>query len=447
MASVSRPVKAPMAIAAIASCCGAAAFFGGSESSGFIAQPVSTVSREGLTQKSKLVASRADAFLAPTPGLETEGAASSSALAATLGVTAALALAGASSTRKRSVAKSPTVVASKSIFDQAATSASIPATTTTSTLTFGETTWGRSRGAKVGMRYKDKWGVHHDIAKIRGQERDDKKLNHRRAWRLRTMWFKYSAHFKGRNATEYRLARRKVMKSLTHKKRMRKIFKRERRSLWIMRVRANARLHGISYSSLMCKLKEADININRKILSQLGVYDRPVFSSILECAIPNWREVREYRLNKTKKPEYTYEQLDSVFIPYLEKSFPDIYTDATIRFNRKVHDWGIEYTVDAGDPKMWQEVLPKMPELQNFNLPDHWCGNLNAETEFLPIEYWDWGTDEKKAPKKWKEFAAQYREKKQKDYEAKQSGRRGWPTREGISRESWFEEEPQTWFD
>jgi len=214
-----------------------------------------------------------------------------------------------------------------------------------------------------------------------------------------------------------------------------------------MRVRANARLHGISYSTLICKLKEADIQINRKILSQLGIYDRSVFTSILETAVPNWREVRDYRLNKTVKKTYTHDQLDNVFIPYLEKTFPDIYTDATIRFNRKVHDWGIEYTVDAGDPKMWQEVLPKMPELQNFNLPDHWCGNLNAETEFLPIEYWDWGDDMDKATVTYKKFLDVYRRKKDEDYEAKKRGEPGWPTKEGVSREDWYKEEPQSWFE
>eukprot|EP00929_Paragymnodinium_shiwhaense_P099219 TRINITY_DN607_c0_g1_i1.p1 TRINITY_DN607_c0_g1~~TRINITY_DN607_c0_g1_i1.p1 ORF type:complete len:496 (+),score=115.19 TRINITY_DN607_c0_g1_i1:194-1489(+) len=429
---------------------------GSRQSNNFVADLASSVGRVGLLQKrSEAAAASQRAEAAPvSQGHESAtGAASSSSLwSAALGATSLLALAGASSTRKRaSAASSPVAVAvNRDVESGAATVASAVPTTASSALAGGvQPTAASARSPQVVLRVyiRGKNDPIMKVPKIRGQEREHMQKNHRRAWRLRTMWFKYSAHFKGRNATEYRLARRKVMKSLTHKKRMRKIFKRERRSLWIMRVRANARLHGISYSSLMCKLKEADININRKILSQLGVYDRPVFSSILECAIPNWREVREYRLNKTKKPEYTYEQLDSVFIPYLEKSFPDIYTDATIRFNRKVHDWGIEYTVDAGDPKMWQEVLPKMPELQNFNLPDHWCGNLNAETEFLPIEYWDWGTDEKKAPKKWKEFANQYREKKQKDYERKQAGFRGWPTKDGVSREDWYNPEPQTWFD
>eukprot|EP00435_Cladocopium_sp_Y103_P034254 s3664_g8.t2 len=101
--------------------------------------------------------------------------------------------------------------------------------------------------------------------------------------RRKSMWLKYSLdnmHKRPRNC--YRLARQAVMKALKRKYRSRRLFKRERRQLWIQRVGNNSKLHGIPYNQFICKLKEANININRKILSQLGIYDRAVFTNVVQ---------------------------------------------------------------------------------------------------------------------------------------------------------------------
>merc|ERR1719401_1541012 len=163
------------------------------------------------------------------------------------------------------------------------------------------------------------------------------------------------------------------------------------------------------------------IRINRKIMSQLGVYDPGVFTNIMNVAIPEWEEIKNKRF---KKPEvWTTEKLDAVTIPMLEKQVPELYTDEHIRFNRKVHDYGVEYTVQMGDPEGWREMLPQMPELANFNIPDHWMGNANAEMEGLPLDLMP---------------VPEHLEK-----ERKERGEKVWPKKEGVSREDWFKEEPQ----
>eukprot|EP00913_Durusdinium_trenchii_P035087 g32822.t2 len=66
---------------------------------------------------------------------------------------------------------------------------------------------------------------------------------------------------------------------------------------------------------------------------------------------------------------------------YLEATIPELYTDPRIRFNRQVKDWGVEYTIDVGDEEEWRDILPKMPELANFQLPDHMLNNSRRQLE------------------------------------------------------------------
>lgn len=251
-------------------------------------------------------------------------------------------------------------------------------------------------------------------------------------------------NYKGRRRNVFRMAKRAVMKSLKLQYSSRRLFKRERRRLWIMRVNANCKLHGVRYNEFICKLKEANININRKILSQLGVYDRGVFTSIMDVAIPNWKDVQALR--NYVKPKMTVKEVDDIMIPHIEKIVPELYTDTCIRFNRQVKDWGIEYTVDMGKPESWRTLLPKMPELANFQLPDHFMGNANAETEGIPIEMVPWQND-REAPKEYKKFLAKVEKSKQEDEEKKAAGQETWPLRdEPLTRDAWFDPEPQSWF-
>jgi len=262
-------------------------------------------------------------------------------------------------------------------------------------------------------------------------------------WRRKEMWLNLSKNFKGKQRNLHRLARQTVMDSMKKKYKSRRLFKRERRKLWIMRCNANCKLHGQTYSWFISKAKEANININRKILAQLGIYDRGIFTNIMDLAIPNWKAVKARR--EYVNPGYSVEQRDDIMIPYIEKCVPEIYTDANIRFNRKVLDGGmIRYTVDMGTPEDWREVLPKMPELANFNLPDHWMRNPNAEDEPFTLDMVT--VPEGDESKDYRRFQYRVAQEKARDKKRAEAGEPTWPTKEGVSRKDWFADEPQSWY-
>lgn len=88
----------------------------------------------------------------------------------------------------------------------------------------------------------------------------------------------------GRRSKTFRAANQTVMKGLMHAYRDRRRRKRDFRRLWITRINAAARLHGLSYSRLMGGLKRAGIEINRKMLADLAVNDAQGFRAVVEAA-------------------------------------------------------------------------------------------------------------------------------------------------------------------
>jgi large subunit ribosomal protein L20 len=82
----------------------------------------------------------------------------------------------------------------------------------------------------------------------------------------------------------YRSARETVERALTFAYRDRRVKKRSFRGLWIVRIGAAAKLNGISYSQLMKGLKEAKIELDRKILAELAVVDLPAFGQLAQAA-------------------------------------------------------------------------------------------------------------------------------------------------------------------
>ena len=82
----------------------------------------------------------------------------------------------------------------------------------------------------------------------------------------------------------YRTAHEQVMHSWKYSYIHRKQLKREMRKLWIARINAAARLNGMTYSRLMHGLKEADVTINRKMLSEIAISDPEGFTSICKIA-------------------------------------------------------------------------------------------------------------------------------------------------------------------
>lgn len=87
--------------------------------------------------------------------------------------------------------------------------------------------------------------------------------------------------FFGRKKNVWTVAKNAVEKGLVYAYRDRKAKKRDFRSLWIQRINAGARLHGMSYSEFMGKIKKANVEINRKALSDLAMNHPAAFEAIV----------------------------------------------------------------------------------------------------------------------------------------------------------------------
>ena len=91
----------------------------------------------------------------------------------------------------------------------------------------------------------------------------------------------------GRKGTRSRLvkpAREALLHALAYATRDRKQRKRQFRELWIIRINAAAREHGVTYGQLVAGLKKADIELDRKILADLAIRDSAAFGRIVEVA-------------------------------------------------------------------------------------------------------------------------------------------------------------------
>lgn len=88
----------------------------------------------------------------------------------------------------------------------------------------------------------------------------------------------------GRRSTLFRTAKDAIAKSGQYAYRDRKVRKRDFRTLWITRISAACRAEGISYSRFMNGLRQADIQINRKVLSNMAIEDNEAFRSLVEKA-------------------------------------------------------------------------------------------------------------------------------------------------------------------
>jgi len=95
---------------------------------------------------------------------------------------------------------------------------------------------------------------------------------------------KLARGYRGTRSKLYRVAVRVVRHSLCYAFRDRKVKKREFRALWIQRINAAARIHGLTYSRFMNGLKRASIEIDRKNLAQMAVEDSYSFSQLVELS-------------------------------------------------------------------------------------------------------------------------------------------------------------------
>jgi large subunit ribosomal protein L20 len=90
--------------------------------------------------------------------------------------------------------------------------------------------------------------------------------------------------FRGRRKNVFRIANEAVMKAGQYAYRDRRVRKREFRALWIARINAAARECGMTYSVFMNGLKKAAIELDRKVLADLAVFDKPAFAKIASQA-------------------------------------------------------------------------------------------------------------------------------------------------------------------
>lgn len=95
---------------------------------------------------------------------------------------------------------------------------------------------------------------------------------------------KYAKGFRGSKSNLFIAANQAIMQAWKNAYRDRRKRKRDFRSLWITRINAAARTHGLSYSRMMNGLKKANICVNRKMLADLAVNDKPAFAKLAQAA-------------------------------------------------------------------------------------------------------------------------------------------------------------------
>lgn len=101
------------------------------------------------------------------------------------------------------------------------------------------------------------------------------KKNHKKVLKLAKGYY-------GAKSKQFKTANQAVMKSLSYAYTGRKLRKRELRKLWITRINEAARIHGMSYSRFINALKQNNIEINRKMLSEMAVNDPDGFKTLVE---------------------------------------------------------------------------------------------------------------------------------------------------------------------
>jgi large subunit ribosomal protein L20 len=90
--------------------------------------------------------------------------------------------------------------------------------------------------------------------------------------------------YRGRNSTSFRVAIEKVEKGLQYAYRDRRTKKRNFRALWIQRINAAVREHGMTYSQFMDGIHKAQIEVDRKVLADLAVHEPEAFKALVEQA-------------------------------------------------------------------------------------------------------------------------------------------------------------------
>jgi large subunit ribosomal protein L20 len=105
-----------------------------------------------------------------------------------------------------------------------------------------------------------------------------------KARRRRNRVLKLAKGFRGGRSRLYKTATEAVDRALVYAYRDRRAKKRDFRRLWIARINAGARMNDMSYSKLMGGLKKANIDLDRKVLSNLAILDADAFTKVVQIA-------------------------------------------------------------------------------------------------------------------------------------------------------------------
>lgn len=107
-------------------------------------------------------------------------------------------------------------------------------------------------------------------------------VNHVASRARRKKVMKLAKGFFGRGKNVWTVAKNKIEKGLQYAYRDRKVKKREFRGLWIQRINAGTRAHGLSYSRFMGKLHQSEVSLNRKVLADLAMNHPEAFKAVVD---------------------------------------------------------------------------------------------------------------------------------------------------------------------
>ena len=99
-------------------------------------------------------------------------------------------------------------------------------------------------------------------------------------------WFKKVKGYQGARRTQWRRVQEAVVRSGVFQYRDRRNIKREYRQLWITRISAACKQRGVNYSRFIAGLKATNIDLNRKMLSEIAIHDPATFDNIVKLAMP-----------------------------------------------------------------------------------------------------------------------------------------------------------------
>lgn len=107
-----------------------------------------------------------------------------------------------------------------------------------------------------------------------------------KARRRRKKVLERASGFYAANSRSISIASEKADRAMAYEYRDRRVKKREFRRLWTQRINAAARLNGTTYSRLICALKKANIDLDRKVLSDMAIKDKAGFTALVQQVLP-----------------------------------------------------------------------------------------------------------------------------------------------------------------